>query len=142
MERSPTCPSRWIDRLGICASVGCGLHCAALTVVILLYPTLWLHRGLRSSGFWEALWWTELGLLVLAWLFALLAAWLAWRRDRSLLLPGLAIIGLGILTLTIASPFHGRSPWISALALVGGLLLASAHGLNLRRSRLQRLRSP
>ncbi|NKI33553.1 MerC family mercury resistance protein [Wenzhouxiangella sp. XN79A] len=142
MDLVPARPARWIDRLGICASVGCGLHCAVLTVVILMYPTLWLHRGLRSSGFWEALWWTELGLLVLAWLFALLAAWLAWRRDRSLLIPGLAIIGSGILTLTIASPFHGRSPWISALALFGGLLVASAHVLNLWRTRRLRLRSP
>ena len=142
MDHVTARPARWIDRLGICASVGCGLHCAALTVVILMYPTLWLHRGLRSSGFWEALWWTELGLLALAWLFALVAAWLAWRRDRSLLIPGLAIIGLGILTLTIASPFHGRSPWISALALFGGLLVASAHALNLRRARRLRIRLP
>lgn len=142
MERLPERPTRWIDRLGICASVGCGLHCAALTVMILLYPTLWLHRGLRSSGFWEVLWWSELGLLVFAWLLALAAAWLAWRRDRSLLTPGLAMIGLGILTLTIASPFHGRSPWVSAIALFGGLLVATAHGLNLWRGRRLRFRSP
>jgi hypothetical protein len=142
VEHRPKHPSRWIDRLGICASVGCGLHCAALTVMILMYPTLWLHRGLRSSGFWEALWWSELGLLVLAWLLALVAAWLAWRRDRSLLTPGLAMIGLGILTLTIASPFHGRSPWVSAFALFGGLLVATAHGLNLWRGRRLRFQSP
>lgn len=142
MGHVPARPTRWIDRLGICASVGCGLHCAALTVVILMVPTLWLHRGLRSSGFWEALWWTELGLLVLAWLFALLAAWLAWLRDRTLLVPGLAAIGLGLLTASIASPFHGRSPWMSALALFGGLLVASAHALNLWRTRRRRIRLP
>jgi hypothetical protein len=133
--------TRWIDRVGICASVGCGLHCAALTVMILMYPTLWLHRGLRSSGFWEVLWCSELGLLVASWLLALAAVSLAWRRDRGLLIPGLAVVGLCILTMSIASPFHGRSLWISALAVFGGLLVASAHVLNLRRARRLRYRS-
>lgn len=137
MPRSAPSP-RWIDRLGVCASVGCGLHCAALSVMILLYPTLWLHRGLRESGFWEWLWWSELSLLVLAWLLAGITAWRSWSRDRTFLIPILATIGLVILTATIASPLHGRMPWVSMFALGGGVLVASAHILNLRRARSSR----
>ncbi len=135
MELSSAAPSRWLDRLGVVASLGCGLHCAALSVVILVYPALWLNRELRASGLWEILWWTEIGLLVLAWVLATPASWLAWRRDRSPLVPALAILGLCVLTAAIASPLHGRSPWISVAALLGGLIVMTAHVLNLRHTR-------
>lgn len=127
-------PSRWIDRVGIFVAVGCGLHCAALTAIVLLYPAIWLNRSLRQSGLWTWLWWSEWSLLVGAWMLVTIAAGLVLlRRGRSRFL-GFAVPGLVLLTLAIASPLHGSAPTVSALALVGGILVAIGHWINLRDS--------
>lgn len=129
-------PSRWnrrIDRLGLLAAIGCGIHCAAFSIVLLLYPALWLNRGLRESGLWTVLWWTEYTMLGLAWLLAVTAAVVAWVRCGSRLPAVLVALGLALLTIAIATPLHGTSPTISLIAVAGGLLVAGAHWLNLRR---------
>lgn len=133
MKAGLTQSRRWVDWLGAGASIGCALHCAAMSVIILAWPALWLNPGLRASGLWQLLWWTEAGLLVFAWLLGSTAAWLAWRRERAPAIPLLLLIGLALLTAAILSPFHGTTPWVSAFALLGGVLVALAHALNLRR---------
>ena len=100
--------------------------------MLLLYPALWLHRGLRESGLWSLLLWTEYGLLALAWVLALTSATAAWLRCRSRAPAVLVMSGLALLTLAIATPLHGTSPAVSLMALAGGLLVGSAHWLNLR----------
>jgi len=123
---------RWIDRIGLVLAVGCGLHCASLTAVLLLYPAVWLDRSLRASGLWTVIWWTEWLLLASAWLFACVASGIAFWLRRRRLAPAVALTGLTTLTIAIASPLHGSSPSAAGLALLGGLLVGGAHWLNLR----------
>lgn len=123
---------RWIDRIGLVLAVGCGLHCAALTAVLLLYPTVWLDRSLRASGLWTVTWWTEWLLLASAWFFASVASGIALWLRRERIAPAFAVAGLALLTIAVASSLHDSSPWAAGLALLGGLLVGSAHWLNLR----------
>lgn len=76
--------------------------------------------------------WVEWSLLVSAWIFAMIASGIAFWLRRERLGPALALTGLAMLTIAIGSPLHGSAPWVPLLALAGGLLVASAHWLNLR----------
>lgn len=123
---------RWPDVVGMVAALACALHCATLTVVFLLYPTLWLKRKYWESGLWLKLMWLEWGLLALTWLILLLAMSLGWRRHRQ---PGpglLALLAAGGMTLVIATPLHNSGYWTSAVAVLAGILVATAHVWNLR----------
>lgn len=108
------------------------MHCAALTAVLLLFPAVWLNRSLRESGVWTATLWAEWSLLASAWIFATIASGIALWLRRERLAPALALAGLTLLTVAIASPLHGSSPWVALLSVAGGLLVACAHWLNLR----------
>ncbi len=124
--------SRWPDLFGMAAAVACAFHCATLTVVFLLYPTLWLKRKYWESGLWLKLMWLEWGLLALTWLVLLLAMGLGWRRHRRLGPSLLAVLAAGGMTLVIATPLHNAGYWTSAAAVAAGLLVAAAHLWNLR----------
>lgn len=115
-------------------AVGCGLHCAALTAILLLYPAIWLNRSLRQSGLWTWLWWSEWLLLLGAWLLVMIAAAVVVMQRRRARFLGFAVPGLALLTLAIASPLHGSVPTLSALALAGGILVAIGHWINLKDS--------
>lgn len=120
------------DRIGLIVSIGCGLHCAALTAAFMLWPALWLNRQLWESGLWQLLRYVELGLLVLTWALVVSASWLGWRRHGCLHPAIIGLVGAGLMTLAIFTPLHFSGAWVSMLALAGGLTVAVAHGLNLR----------
>jgi hypothetical protein len=127
------------DRIGLIVAVSCGLHCAALTVLFVAWPALWLNRRLWESGLWQSLRYLELGLLILTWVLVLAASWLGWKRHhrRHPVLIGLA--GVLAMTVGIFTPLHFSGAWVSMLALAGGVTVAVAHALNLRlRRRLHR----
>lgn len=126
--------SRWPDRFGVVIAIGCGVHCAALSLVFILYPTLWMKRKYWEMGLWQKLIWLEWGLLATAWVLVLLAMIPGWLRHRR---PGpalLALASLVVMTAVITTSLHFAHRWISLLTLAAGLLLAGAHLWNLRLS--------
>lgn len=138
----PSVLHRLPDRLGLLASIGCGLHCAAMSIMLMLFPALWLNRSLWESGLWQNLVLLELSFLVLAWIFALIAMSAALFRRRNIGPPLLAVPGLALLTGAIATPLHNQPLVGSLIALTGGLILAVAHGWNLIHLRRCRLAKP
>ena len=117
---------RWwhlADRVGATASFLCAVHCALLPFVLTVLPLLGLgflagHRFERCFVMFAA---------TLA-LFALINGYRRHRRPLPLLLalPGLALLLLGV---TWAS---GYSILVhSTMVTCGGLLVASAHFVNL-----------
>ena len=117
------------DRVGFAASMLCALHCAAVPLVVALLPTL----GLGAGG------WVDIdqGVVVFATLLAAVTLTLGWRRHRAyhawwLLLPALAMLWFATF-----GPFHDHGDptqlWIHMGTMVtGGLLLATAHLVNMR----------
>ena len=113
------------DRIGLTASLLCALHCALLPLAIVLLPSLGIATALGDSF--------EEGFVVFATLLGLFTLVSGYRRHRAvralrLLLPGLAILWLGVLY----EPLH-HSLWPHALAMtLGGTLVGLAHLANLR----------
>lgn len=127
--------SGWPDRFGMLASLACSVHCASLTIIFTLYPTLWMKRKYWEIGLWQKLMWLEWALLGLAWLILVFAMSMGWWRHRH---PGPALTGLVALvaiTLLIMTPLHFAGPWTSMAAVAAGLTIALAHWWNLRLSR-------
>ncbi|MCA0394788.1 MAG: MerC domain-containing protein [Proteobacteria bacterium] len=116
---------RWLDRFGAAGSLVCAVHCALLPLAIAVLPSLglsaWLSEGFEA-GF--VLFASLLGLFSLAW---------GYRRHRAvralgLLLPGLAILWVGVLY----PPLH-QSVLPHAVAMtIGGTLVGVGHLVNLR----------
>ena len=119
-------PARWwhlADRLGATASFLCAIHCALLPFVLTVLPLLGLgflagHRFERGFVMFAA---------TLA-LFALVGGYRRHHRPLPLLLavPGLALLLLGV-TVGLAYPIAVHSVMVTC----GGLLVASAHFVNL-----------
>ena len=113
------------DRIGLTASLLCALHCALLPLAIVLLPSLGIATALGDNF--------EEGFVVFATLLGLFTLVSGYRRHRAvralrLLLPGLAILWLGVLY----EPLH-HSLWPHALAMtLGGTLVGLAHLANLR----------
>ena len=117
-------------------SLGCGLHCMALTAAFALYPSLWLSRSLWESGLLRKLFWLELGLLVLAWAMAVAALTAGWFCHRRWPPPVLGLAGLAMITPAILLADLHRAGFLgSGIALTGALVLITAHWLNLRSAR-------
>lgn len=89
-ESALSSPSPWSDRVGIIASVGCAIHCAAMPFVIAWLPALGLSF-LAKEGFhqWMA---------VLCFGLALAAFVPGWRSHRRLLPAVIGATGLILIT--------------------------------------------
>ena len=123
--RTPS--ATWCDRAGIAASTACAVHCAATPVLLALAPSL----GLAA---WNETW--ELALIVfVSVLAALTLAWGSYchRRFRAwaLLAPGLTLVW-GAVAFLPEGGLH------RATMVLGGLLVAGAHGMNQRLTHRQR----
>ena len=116
---------RLLDRFGAAGSLICAAHCALLPLVIAALPSLglaaWAGEGVEQVFVVFA---TLLGIFSLVW---------GYRRHRalralSLLLPGLAILWLGVLY-----PALHQSVVPHAVAMtLGGTLVGLGHLVNLR----------
>ncbi len=133
---------RWPDRIGAIVSVACGIHCAAMSLLFFLYPTILVNRATWQAGVIEQVKHLEDGLFILAWIFALIAMTMAWINRRTLGPPLLAALGLALLTIALKSELHEYALAGSLVALTGGILIASAHFWNLNNSRPCPVRSP
>jgi hypothetical protein len=114
-----------LDRIGATGSLVCALHCALLPLVIAALPSLgvaiWLGDGFERVFVVFA---TLLGLFSVVW---------GYRRHRAvralwLLLPGLAVLWLGML---YGPLHHALLPHALAMTF-GGTLVGLAHLANLR----------
>ena len=116
---------RWLDRFGAVGSLVCAAHCALLPLLIAVLPSLGLAAWL-SDGF-------EAGFVAFASLLGLSSLVWGYRRHRALralglLLPGLAILWIGVL---YAPLHHSVLPHAVAMTL-GGTLVGLGHLINLR----------
>jgi hypothetical protein len=113
----------WMDPAAIALSGLCLVHCLALPALSLALPLL---------GVWARAEWVHLVVIILAAPLAMLA--LRARAARGYL--GLALTGLGLMIVAVVAPLS--HPGELMLNSGGGLLLATAHTLNLRRRHGQR----
>ena len=129
--------TRWwslADRLGATASFLCAIHCAALPFVLAVLPLLGLafladHRFERGFVMFAC---------ALA-LFSLISSYRHHHRPLPLLLalPGLVLLISGVTYAeNISVALH------SVLVTCGGLLVATAHFINLRTHRAVHVHGP
>ncbi len=112
------------DRFGVGASFLCAVHCALLPLLLALAPAL----GLKFGGWVDF----DQAFVVFATLLGATTLTLGYRRHRAfhawaLLLPGLALVWAASFT-----ELHNHTAMHLVLMVVGGVLLAIAHLLNLR----------
>jgi hypothetical protein len=122
--------TRWwraADRLGATASFLCAIHCALLPFVLALLPFVGLSF-LADHRF-------ERGFVMFACALALLALVRGYRRHQGPLPLMLATPGLALLLLGVTFAEHYSIILHSVLVTCGGLLVASAHFVNLRADR-------
>jgi hypothetical protein len=120
-------PSRWwqlADRLGATASFLCAIHCAVLPFVIALLPLVGLefladHAFERSFVLFAALLATT----------TLITGHRKHTRRLPLMLaaPGVVLLVLGVTVVDL----HTHTTVHSVMVTCGGLLVASAHMINL-----------
>jgi MerC mercury resistance protein len=111
------------DRVGATASFLCAVHCALLPFVIALLPLLGL--GFLADHRFERIF------VACAAALASVTIVTAWRRHRKLhalflLVPGIALLLAGILI-----DIEHREWTHTVLVVCGGVLVASAHVVNL-----------
>jgi len=114
---------RRADRVGFAASFLCAVHCALLPILLGVLPAL----GLKLGGWLDF----DLAFVVFASVLGLATISMGWRRHRVVhgwlaLLPGLALLWIGVLSHLHDSPAH------AIMMTTGGLLLAGAHFINMR----------
>lgn len=130
MDSEQADKSRWwqvADRIGAVASFLCAIHCALLPFVLAVLPLVGLEF-LADHRF-------ERGFVLFACALALVALIRGFRRHQQPLPLLLAIPGLALLLLGVTYAEGYSIILHSVLVTCGGLLLASAHFVNLRRDR-------
>lgn len=130
----PVVPDRLAtaDRVGMAAATVCAVHCAVLPLAIGLAPAL----GLRLGGLVDF----DQAFVVFASLLAATTLALGYRRHRefrawALLVPALVLVWAGSFT-----SLHDHTAGHLVVMVVGGLLLAAAHFVNLRLAHAARAR--
>ena len=120
---------RWqmADRIGATASFLCAIHCALLPFVLAALPLVGL--GFLADHRFER------GFVMFACALALIALIRGFRRHQQPLPLLLAIPGLALLLLGVTFAENYSIILHSVLVTCGGLLLAGAHFVNLRRDR-------
>lgn len=119
----------WLDRLGITASLGCAVHCILTALLFVLAPAVF-----QGAHFYKPLnflthEWIHVGMALLVFPVAVLALWNGYRTHRNK--SGLLLGGVGLSLLISGLLLHGETMEI-VLTLLGGIILAAAHLVNLR----------
>lgn len=111
------------DRVGATASFLCAVHCALLPFVIALLPLIGL--GFLADHRFERVF------VACAAALASVTILTAWRRHRKLHALFLLVPGIGLLLAGIVIDI-GVHEWMhTGLVVCGGVLVASAHVVNL-----------
>ncbi len=119
---------RWADPVASTGAMLCAMHCAALPFLLAALPTLSLGF-FSSAGF-------ELSFVLFATVVGISSLWAGYRKHHgrrpfALLLPGLALVWVGVLV----APVHDNVVAHAVFMSMGGTLIAVAHIVNLRLSR-------
>lgn len=115
---------RRADRVGFAASLLCAIHCALVPILLALLPAF----GLNVGG------WVDIdqAFVVFATVLGATTLTLGYRRHRAfrawaVLVPALALVWVGSF-----SSVHDHSAIHAVVMTIGGVLLATAHFVNLR----------
>ncbi len=122
------------DRVGATASFLCAIHCALLPFVLASLPLIGL--GFLADHRFER------AFVMFACVLALIALFRGFRRHQQPLPLLLAFPGMVLLVLGVTWAEGNASILHSALVTSGGLLLASAHFVNLRRGGIGHAHGP
>jgi len=114
-----------LDRFGATGSLLCAVHCAALPLLLALAPSLGVSFWLGDR--------VEVSIVVFVTLLGLSSLVLGYLRHKAmhalaLLLPGLALLWLGLLY----DPLHHSTVPHAVVMTLGGTLVGIAHLVNLR----------
>jgi hypothetical protein len=129
-EPAQSTTKRWwhlADRLGAAAAFLCAIHCALLPFVLALLPLVGLEF-LGTHAF-------ERNFVLFACVLATATLVVGYRRHRRPLPLSLALPGLVLLLVGVIFAQHYSIVLHSVMVTCGGLLLASAHFVNLRLDR-------
>ena len=119
-----------LDKLGICASAVCAVHCLVTPFIILLFPLAGL-AFLESERL-------EIGFLALSFLLAVSSLLMSYlRRHRNSRPMLIAAIGIALF---ITGKMVSTETEETILSLVGGGLLIVAHYLNIKLSKRRAFR--
>lgn len=110
------------ERVAVCASAACLVHCLVLPVLLLMLPSLAAVLDIPESF--------HLWVLGLAVPTAMAALVLGWRRHRVIgpMLAGIA----GLILLAIGALVVGETAWEVPVTIAGSLTLTAAHVINWR----------
>jgi hypothetical protein len=111
------------DRVGATASFLCAVHCALLPFVIALLPLIGL--GFLADHRFERIF------VACAAALASVTIVTAWRRHRKLHALFLLVPGIALLLAGIVIDIEQREWLHTVLVVCGGVLVASAHVVNL-----------
>jgi len=114
--------SEGLDRIGMAASLACGVHCALAPLAVGAMAVIPLEWAFSRAS--EAV---MLGLTLLLAVASLAPAYLRQHRKKSCL--GLFALGAGLLMVAKLA-LHGN-PWEPTLLASGAGLIAAAHLANL-----------
>ena len=123
----------WIDRLGSLASLACAAHCVIMAALPALITVAEVgHDDHGHHGEQALIEWAFFGL---AFLFAVGAAVLGFRRHRTWWVAAGFVVGVPILAAgRVGEAMHIEGVGFG-LTVLGGLVLASSHILSIRRLR-------
>jgi len=113
-----------LDKLGMTASIGCAIHCAALPFLITILPLLGME--------FLALPHIEVSMIVLSLVIAVWSLTSSYRAHKSLM-PAI-LLALGFLLIFSGHLFFEHIE--AALIPLGGLTIAVAHYYNWRLNRI------
>jgi len=112
------------DRVGAAASFLCAVHCALVPVLLGVLPALGL-----SLGDWVEI---DEAFVVFASILGVTTLTLGWRRHRVFRAWIVLLLGLALLWIGAFSHVHEHILAHAVLMTCGGLLVATAHFLNMR----------
>ncbi|MBV6644054.1 MAG: MerC domain-containing protein [Cyclobacteriaceae bacterium] len=111
-----------LDKIGICASTVCGLHCLLTPFILLALPFASL-AFLASEGF-------EIGLLILSFLLAIASLVVSYFRKHFNVMPTI-LAGVGFLLFMIGKAIPLEIAEI-ILSVAGGVFIVLAHYRNIK----------
>jgi hypothetical protein len=118
------------DKFAICLSAVCLIHCLAIPLILLVFPSLALAS--MSDELFHLI--MLIGVLPISVLT--LGSGFLTHRDKSVLVAGAA--GLSFLSATLLTHHHIFGHWGETLfTVIGSIVVASAHFRNARLRKLQ-----
>ena len=113
-----------LDQVGMTASLICAVHCAIMPIVLTALPLIGL--GFLAHAATE---WTLIGLSLALGISSLCLGFRQHRRRRALIVLA---VGFAMLAAGRIAEAHESGNLGVGLVVLGGLLVAGAHGINRR----------